>query len=99
MPLERNVLDDIRANGDRLDVLLAAGHLRIPCAIVHGEEDAAVPFADAEALAGAIGDLATLVRVEGAGHTFEAGHPFGGPTPELEIAIDASIRLFRRVFG
>ncbi|MCG8469677.1 MAG: alpha/beta fold hydrolase [Gemmatimonadetes bacterium] len=99
MPLERNVMDDFTANQGRLDVLGAAGMLRIPCAIIHGDEDASVPFSDAEALARAIGDPARLVRVEGAGHTFQAVHPFAGTTPELERALDASVELFRGVFA
>lgn len=99
MPLERNVLDDARANRERLDVLAAAGALSIPVAVVHGSDDAAVPFADAEEIVDGAGDLARLVRVEGAGHTFQAVHPFAGTTPELEAAIDASVELFTGVFG
>ncbi len=99
MPLERNVLDDMRANRERLDVLASARTLSIPVAVVHGSEDEAVPFGDAEEIAAAVGDLGRLVRVEGAGHTFQAVHPFAGTTPELEAAIDASVELFTGVFG
>ena len=96
MPLERNVLDDMRANRDRLDVLASAASLRIPVTVVHGTADESVPFSDAWRIADAVGDLAQLVGVDGATHTFQAGHPFQGTTPELEEAIDASVELFTR---
>lgn len=99
MLLDRNVLDDMRANRERLDVLASAASLTIPCAVIHGSEDEAVPFGDAEEITHAIGNSAQLVRIMGAGHTFGAIHPFEGTTPELETAIDASVELFRDVFG
>ena len=99
MPLERNVLDDMRANLGRLDVLASAASLRIPVAVVHGTADESVPFRDAQLIAGAAGDRARLVTVEGGTHTFQTGHPFAGPTPELEAATDAAVELFTRVFG
>ncbi|WP_419950506.1 alpha/beta hydrolase family protein [Candidatus Palauibacter sp.] len=99
MPLERNVLDDMRANLERLDVLASAASLRIPVAVVHGTADESVPFDDARRIVEAAGDRARLVGVQGATHTFQAGHPFAGPTPELEAAVDASVELFTRVFG
>ncbi|WP_428276764.1 alpha/beta hydrolase family protein [Candidatus Palauibacter sp.] len=96
MPLERNVLDDMRANRERLDVLASAASLRIPVTVVHGTADESVPFSDAWRIADAVGDLARLVGVDGGTHTFQAGHPFAGATPELEEAIDASVELFTR---
>ncbi len=99
MPLERNVLDDMRANRERLDVLGSAACLRIPVAVVHGTADESVPFSDAWRIADAVGDLARLVGVDGGTHTFQAGHPFAGTTPELEEAIDASVELFTRALG
>jgi len=96
MPLERNVLDDMRANRERLDVLGSAASLRIPVTVVHGTADESVPFSDAWRIADAVGDLARLVGVDGGTHTFQAGHPFQGTTPELDEAIDASVELFTR---
>ena len=45
------VLDDLVAYGDELDLLAAAGRRRAPWLIVHGSEDETVPFAEAESLA------------------------------------------------
>ena len=95
MPLERNVLDDILANGPRLDVLASAAALRVPYAIVHGDADPSVPLSDAREIAAAAGDTATLTVIEGANHGFGAKHPFEGTNPDLEAAIDASLAAFR----
>jgi pimeloyl-ACP methyl ester carboxylesterase len=88
MPLYRNLLDDLRANRERLDVLEAARSLEVPYLVVHGTEDEAVPVREAEALAAAAGELATLSLVDGAGHTMNAKHPFEGSNPQLERAVD-----------
>jgi pimeloyl-ACP methyl ester carboxylesterase len=97
MPLYRNVLDDVRANRDRLDVLAAAARLEIPYLIVHGTEDESVPLDDANSLAATAAD-SHLEVIEGTGHTFGAGHPFAGPNPDLEHAIAATATHFTRVF-
>jgi uncharacterized protein len=96
MPLRRNVLDDLRANRDRLDVLAAARTLRVPWLVVHGTEDESVPFSDAAMLAEAGADHAAVMAVEGAGHTFGSGHPFAGTSEALEKIIERSADLLRR---
>ncbi len=96
MPLRRNVLDDLRANRARLDVVAAARTLRIPWLIVHGLEDESVPFSDATRLAEAGGSRAAVMTVEGAGHTFGSGHPFPGTNDALEKVVERSSDLLRR---
>lgn len=96
MPLHENVRHDIRAHPDRLDLERAAESLRIPYLIVHGREDESVPAADAERLAAAAGERATLRWIDGAGHTMNAGHPFTGPNEKLEEALDASAEALER---
>ncbi len=98
MLLERNVMDDIRANGDRLDVGRAAVAIEIPYLIVHGTEDEAVQVSDAESLARAAPRWARLELIEGAGHTFGARHPFAGSTPHLDRAVATTIDHFRAAF-
>ncbi|MFQ5678009.1 MAG: alpha/beta hydrolase family protein [Gemmatimonadota bacterium] len=95
MPLERNVLDDIRANRDRLDPRVAAAALRIPYLVLHGTADESVPPEDAEALKAAAGDGAELVWIEGGTHTMNAAHPFRGSNASLERAIELSARRLR----
>lgn len=99
MPLERNILDDIRANRERLDLERAAASLRVPYLIVHGVEDASVPPAAAERLQRATGTIGELSLIEEAGHTYGAGHPFEGSNPQLEEAIERSAEHLRRTLA
>jgi len=95
LPLYIDVLDDIRDRGAALDIEAAAARVAAPWLIVHGTADEAVPVAEAERLAAAQ-PRAELERVEGAGHTFGARHPWAGGTPELDQAITRSIAWFAR---
>lgn len=99
MPLRRNVLDDLRAHADRRDLLLAASSLHVPWLIVHGTVDESVPFSDATHLAEAAGERASVMAVEGAGHTFGARHPFGGTNDRLERVIERSADVLGRALA
>lgn len=61
-PLARLALRDTFRSRERL---LAATQ---PVVVLHGTRDPVIPFAHGEALAAALGQRATLVRLEGAGH-------------------------------
>lgn len=95
MPLDVGLLLDYEANRERLDIRGVAARLDRPWLIVHGQGDATVFFREAETLA-SLAPRGTLHLVEAAGHTFEAKHPFEGPTPELEEAVKATVRHFER---
>ena len=94
MPLDLTLLEDFEANRDRLDVEAAAAQLELPWLIVHGEDDLSVSARDARRLVRANPD-ALLELIPGAGHTFEAAHPFKASTPELDRAVEATRRHFR----
>ncbi len=98
MPLDLTLLEDYEANRERLDVARAAARLDRPWLIVHGSGDETVPADEGRALAGLARDGSLLV-VEGAGHTFEARHPFDGPTPELERALRGTASHFDEHLG
>ncbi len=98
MPLDLSLLEDFEANRERLDIQAAAGRVEVPWRIIHGTEDPAVAVAEARALAQAR-PAATLDLVEGAGHTFEVGHPFGGPSPEYTRVVEATREHFRSALG
>lgn len=83
MPMARTVFDDA-ANHSVED---AARRMQQPLLLVHGTADESVPFAHAGQLAAWHGD-AEVLGIEGAGHTFGAVHPFAGPTPALEQALE-----------
>jgi len=93
LPLDVALLDDFEANRERLDVLAAARELEVPWLLVHGVEDLTVPVEEGRELARASG-RARLVEVEDAGHTFEVDHPFEGPTPALDRALEVTVAHF-----
>ena len=95
LPIYRDALDDLEANGAKaLNVPAAAGRVTVPWLIVHGTEDTSVPPTEAEHLRAASRSPATeLWLVEGAGHTFGAKHPWAGSTPDLDQAMDRTVRF------
>ncbi len=85
-------LDDAEENADELDIEAACSRSTTPTLVVHGTEDGTVPFDDAERLVAAFSPgVARLERIEGAGHTFGAVHPFQGTTEALERAFAATL--------
>jgi pimeloyl-ACP methyl ester carboxylesterase len=93
LPLYTEVLDDIDARGAQLDIEAAAARVAAPWLIVHGTDDEAVAMTEAERLVAAQ-PSAVLERIEGAGHTFGARHPWSGSTPELDRAMTSSVTWF-----
>jgi uncharacterized protein len=93
MPLNLTLLEDFEANSDRLDIPAAAERVRAPWLIVHGTDDPTVRPDEARSLANHSRG-AKLVLVNGAGHTFQAKHPFGASTPELEEAMARTLLHF-----
>lgn len=99
LELGPDLLDDLDAHGERLDLLSAARRCRAPWLILHGTEDESVDVEAARELARAGRDgrdgedgaaPVELDLVEGAGHTFGARHPFAGPTPHLIHVLNAT---------
>jgi pimeloyl-ACP methyl ester carboxylesterase len=95
MPLDVSLLHDFEANRDRLDVSGHAGRVGAPWLILHGSEDMTVWPGEASDLARA-NPHARLQVIHGAGHTFEATHPFRGPTLQLEQAMDYTVGYLHR---
>ncbi len=96
MRLNRVLYDDALAHRDRLDVRAAAARVGVPWLLVHAEDDAAVPFAEAEALLTASSG-AELFKAQG-DHTFGGRHPFDGPLPDtLRAVFERTLAFFRRV--
>ncbi len=93
--IDVSVLEDLETNRERLDIVAAARRLAAPWLIVHGSGDMTVSIEDGWALEQA-GRKAERLEIEHAGHTFEARHPFSGPTPALIEAINATQAWFLR---
>ena len=97
LPMLTDVLDDVQRHGSTsLDIPGAAARLRAPWLILHGEKDPTIDLREAHALLAASDGRAELLVVPGAGHTFDAVHPWQGPTPAFAAAADASIAWFGR---
>ena len=95
MPLGVGLLEDYERNGGRLDLEKAAARLRAPYLIIHGSADESVSIADGELLAKAARkNGARFERIEGAGHTFGAVHPFNGATDHLTRVIELTADWF-----
>jgi pimeloyl-ACP methyl ester carboxylesterase len=104
LPQYADILDDVeRHAADTLDILGAAARLRLPWLIVHGSEDESVSHLESDALRAASPLPTTrLLTVEGAGHTFGAGHPWDPrkhETPELRRVFDMTLAWFAAHLG
>jgi dienelactone hydrolase len=89
MRISRDVLDDFDANRERLDIVRAAGELRVPLLVVHGGKDDSVPVESGRLLAAQAAD-GSLLMLERASHTFNAIHPLVNVPLPLVLAAEAS---------
>jgi dienelactone hydrolase len=102
--LTTDILEDVERNAaGSLDILGAATRVGVPWLIVHGVEDESVSHKEADALR-ASSPLPTtrLLAVEGAGHTFGAGHPWNPKahdTPALRRVFDMTLAWFAAHLG
>lgn len=95
MPLDPTLMEDFEAHRERLDPPARAAEVECPWLIVHGAADATVDPEHGRTLQRASRG-ARLTLVEGAGHTFEARHPFDAVPAPLEEAWAATAEHFRR---
>jgi pimeloyl-ACP methyl ester carboxylesterase len=86
-----------------LDIMGAAARLQIPWLIAHGTEDESVSHLEADALRAASPLPTTrLLAIQGAGHTFGAGHPWDAQkhdTPALRRVFDMTLAWFAAHLG
>jgi len=95
MPLGVVLLEDYENNAERLDLLQATSDLQQPYLIMHGTDDEAVSVGEGERLYAASGkDTTRFERIDGAGHTFGAVHPFAGTTEHLTLVIGVTADWF-----
>jgi uncharacterized protein len=104
LQLTTDILHDVERNAvGSLDILGAATRIKVPWLIVHGAEDETVSAKEAEALRAASPLSATrLLSVDGAGHTFGAGHPWNPrvhDTPALRRVFDMTLAWFAAHLG
>ena len=95
LPLYTDVLDDIEQNAATLDIQAAAGRIQVPWLLVHGSQDESVNYREAALLHRASSqEAARILRVENAGHTFGAVHPWRSTTLELDLVFDQTLEWF-----
>lgn len=94
IPVGTALLDEAESGAERLDIEKAARRIDIPWLVVHGTGDESVPASEGERLARLGGpEITTWLRVEGAGHTFGAGHPWKPPIPAADLVFDATLQF------
>lgn len=93
LPLYRDVLVDLREHPGRFDLEASLRRSGVPLLVVHGTDDESVPPDDGRRLADSSAH-AHLALIDAAGHTFGVGHPFEGTSPELESALELTVRHF-----
>ena len=97
LPLYTDLLDDLERNGEGLDLSAAARRITVPWLLLHGASDAAVPVAEAQALATAATRAPPRVMIfPDTGHTFGAVHPYAGMTQDLAQAMDETVKWMGR---
>ena len=97
MPLYYQFYETIQNNKERLNIVNAAKKLTIPFLIIHGTADEAVSFEDAIELHDTC-EQSEIIKLEGAGHTFGAKHPFEGTefSESADSVIQSSISFVRK---
>jgi pimeloyl-ACP methyl ester carboxylesterase len=84
LPLKKAFYDDYLANKAKLDIQTAAKVLACPLLIIHGEQDETVNISHAEKIYELV-KHSILIKVENAGHTFGASHPFDAEKDVTEL--------------
>jgi len=88
MRMNYSLIDDLEKNYKRLNIKNAMKNISVPVLIIHGKQDLAVDYSDAETLY-ELSDKSKskLILHENTGHTFGAVHPFKGTNDSLEKVI------------
>jgi len=96
MRLDVGLLDDIENNStSSLNIEKALKNLNKPLLIAHGEQDLAVPIAEAEQLYDWADKSQTeFYKLFSTGHTFDIVHPFNGTSEKFERLLDKTTNFF-----
>lgn len=97
MRMNYTLIEDLEKNYDRLNIQKAIKKISIPALIIHGKQDLAVDYSDAETLY-ELSDKSKsrLILYENTGHTFGAVHPFKGTNEHLEKVISDIINWVKK---
>ncbi|MBJ6363713.1 alpha/beta fold hydrolase [Paenibacillus sp. GCM10012307] len=91
MPLERVIADDLEQNKARFHITERITELRVPLALIQGDQDYRRLIEGSEQLVERRPDI-EWISIAGGDHTYGAKHPFQGTTPALDAAIEATLK-------
>ena len=77
MPLNYQLVEDLEAHKNRLDIPKAVKNMKISLLLIHGTADETLNYKNTQWLA-QLGANTTFVKVENATHVFGGKHPFTG---------------------
>jgi dienelactone hydrolase len=93
--LDKEILDDLLKNKEKLDILAAAKKIKIPTLVIHGDNDTSVPADEGRALFNNMGsEIKTLEIIEDANHTFQTNHPMNSIPEYFNMALDMTENWF-----
>lgn len=97
MRMDYSLIEDLEKNNERLNIPKALEKIDIPVLVIHGREDLAVDFSDAEIIFNT-GDKSKrkLILVANTGHTFGIVHPFEGSNPVFENIISECVNFSKK---
>jgi pimeloyl-ACP methyl ester carboxylesterase len=98
MRLNVSLLEDIEKNSaGSLNLENSVRNLRCPLLIAHGDQDLAVPIAEADQLyEWSDKSITEYYRIIGTGHTFGIVHPFNGSNEKFEKLLNKTANFFER---
>lgn len=98
MRLNSTLLEDIEKNSaDTLNLEKSVRNLKCSLLIAHGEQDLAVPIAEAEQIySWADKSKTEFYKIFGTGHTFDITHPFSGTNEKFEKLLNKTALFFEK---
>ena len=96
MPMYFQFYEDCKSNTNRFNIEHAVRKLKIPCLVIHGEDDPTVPISDAENIK-SWNDAVKLHVIAEANHVLGGFHPFDTQTfpKNLQEAVDVTISFLK----
>jgi len=95
--LKTDLLDDLEKNGERLNIKRAVHDLGKPLLLIHGTADISVPIEEVRNLYSASDKTMTeLILLEGAGHMYEARHPYVKEAPAMSRVLELTSAWFHK---
>ena len=96
MRINVSLLDDVQKNANgSLNLENSVKNLNKSLLIAHGDQDLAVPIAEAERIYEWSDKSKTeLFKLHGTGHTFDIVHPFKGTTEKFEKLLEETAKFF-----